>query len=154
MRLERMETSTDALVMEKTTESAEKRAIFEKLAQIEADDHEELKHVKKQLKSLIKHEMHELGFQKQLSEEEAAAITNQVADTKSGFFFKFNQNKAQQNKRVFDFKAPGNHHRHPSVIVPHEGVHPQNQIDVATLTKEKLVEIYAFYHYLIDLHIS
>jgi hypothetical protein len=61
--LERQQSSTDTLVMEKTTESAEKRALFEKLAKIEADDHSELKHVKQQLKDLIKHEMHELGFQ-------------------------------------------------------------------------------------------
>ena len=47
MRLERLESSTDNLVMEKTTESQEKRALFEKLSQIEASDHEEIKYVKR-----------------------------------------------------------------------------------------------------------
>lgn len=40
------------------------------------------------------------------------------------------------------------------MVVPHEGVHPQDQIDVSDLNEEKLTEIYAYYQYLIDLHIS
>lgn len=103
---------------------------------------------------MVEHEMGEMGFQNQLSEEEAAAITESVASTKSNFFFNINENKRDTNKRVHNFKAPGNPHRHPSVVVPHEGVHPQDQIDVSELTKEKLVEIYAYYQYMIDLHIS
>jgi len=154
LKLSKFQTATDSLVHEKTTESQAKRDLFEKLSQIESNDHSEVKIVKRKMQKLIQHEMGELGFKKQLGEEEASALVEDMAATKANFFFSINEDKQRQNQKLHAFKAPGNPHRHPSVIVPHEGVHPQDQIDVASLTQDKLNEIYAYYQYLIDLHIS
>jgi len=55
---------------------------------------------------------------------------------------------------MHDFKAPGNPYRHPSVVMPHEHVDPQHYLDTKDLTEDKLAEIYAYYQFLIDLHIS
>ena len=74
--------------------------------------------------------------------------------TKSNFFFKVDENKVSKNLKVYNKKAPGNHHRHPSVILPHEHVHVQHWIETDSLTPEKLNEIYAYYSHMIDLHIS
>jgi hypothetical protein len=81
MRLGRMQTFTDDVVQENTTESQAKRDLFEKLSQIEESDHSEIKHVKSKIAELISQEMGELGFRKQLSEEEASALTNTVSET-------------------------------------------------------------------------
>ena len=43
--------------------------------------------------------------------------------TKSNFYFSVDENKKTKNLKIFNTKAPGNAHRHPSVILPHENVH-------------------------------
>ena len=60
----------------------------------------------------------------------------------------------KKNLKVVDFEAPGNKYRHPNVILPHEHCDIQNYVDTKDLTKEKLVEIYAYYSLLIDMHIA
>jgi len=74
--------------------------------------------------------------------------------TKSNFYFKVDEKKVQKNLKIYNVKAPGNHHRHPSVILPHEHVHIQHWFDTENLTQDKLTEIYAYYSHMIDLHIS
>ena len=74
--------------------------------------------------------------------------------TKSNFFFKVDENKLSKNLKIFNKNAPGNHHRHPSVILPHEHVHVQHWIETDSLNGDKLNEIYAYYSHMIDLHIS
>lgn len=74
--------------------------------------------------------------------------------TKSNFYFKVDENKRQKNLKIYNTKAPGNAHRHPSVILPHEHVHIQHWFNTKELTEDKLQEIYAYYSHLIDLHIS
>ena len=51
-------------------------------------------------------------------------------------------------------KTPGNIYYKPSVILPHEHVHPQHYIDVKNLNDNTLKEMYTYYTFLIDLHIS
>lgn len=41
--------------------------------------------------------MGDMGFAKQLNEEEASALTSDLAATQSNFFFKLNENKQSQN---------------------------------------------------------
>jgi len=43
--------------------------------------------------------------------------------TKSNFYFSIDENKKEKNLKIYNKKAPGNAHRHPSVILPHENVH-------------------------------
>ena len=43
--------------------------------------------------------------------------------TKSNFYFSIDENKKFKNLKIYDLKAPGNAHRHPSVMLPHEDVH-------------------------------
>jgi len=74
--------------------------------------------------------------------------------TKQSFYFKVDESKKEKNLKVYNVKAPGNKHRHHSVMLPHEHVHIQHLMNTKDLTKEKLFEIYAYYSYLVDLHIS
>lgn len=74
--------------------------------------------------------------------------------TKSNFYFKIDENKLSKNIKLTTTKVPGNHHRHPSIALPHEHVHINHWFDTANLTEDKLTEIYAYYSHLIDLHIS
>lgn len=74
--------------------------------------------------------------------------------TKSNFYFSVDENKRQKNLKIYNKKAPGNAHRHPSVILPHENVHVQRFLNTKDLTEEKLFEFYGYYNLLIDLHIS
>ena len=80
-------------------------------------------------------------------------IYNEVK-TKSNFYFAVDENKKSKNINVINTKAPGNAHRHASVILPHENVHIQRWFNTKDLTEEKLFEIYGYYSHLIDLHIS
>jgi len=74
--------------------------------------------------------------------------------TKSNFYFKIDEAKRQTNLKIYNHKAPGNLHRHPSIALPHEHVHIQHWFDTDNLTEDKLFEIYAYYSHMIDLHIS
>jgi len=74
--------------------------------------------------------------------------------SKKNFYFKIDENKKDKNIKVYNVKAPGNNHRHPSVMLPHEHVHIQHFLETQGLDEEKFVEIYAYYTYLVDLHIS
>ena len=74
--------------------------------------------------------------------------------SKSTFYFAIDENKKDKNLKIFNVKAPGNKHRHPSIILPHEEVHVQRWINTRDLNPEKLNEIYAHYMLMIDLHIS
>jgi hypothetical protein len=74
--------------------------------------------------------------------------------TRSNFFFKVDENKKATNIKVYNAKAPGNHHRHPSIALPHEHVHVSHWFDTEGLTEDKKFEMYAYYSHLIDLHIS
>jgi hypothetical protein len=73
---------------------------------------------------------------------------------RSTFFFKLDENKKNTNLKVHHVEAPGNKHRNASVILPHEHVHPQHLMDTSDLNEDKLKEIYAYYTFMIDLHIS
>lgn len=84
-------------------------------------------------------------------------MTSQVYNevkTKSNFYFSVDENKKSKNLKIFNTKAPGNAHRHASVILPHENVHIQRWFNTKDLTEDKLFEIYGYYSHLIDLHIS
>ena len=74
--------------------------------------------------------------------------------TNNNFFFKYDQNKLDKNIAVYNFNAPGNKHRHPNVILPHEHCDIQHYIDTRELTQDKLYEIYAYYSLMVDMHIA
>lgn len=98
-----------------------------------------------------------MGFKDQLSKEEQADLESDTyaeVATKSNFYFSIDEGKAGKNLKVYDFEAPGNKYRHPNVILPHEHCDVQNYIDTKDLSEEKLVEIYAYYSLLIDMHIA
>jgi hypothetical protein len=92
-----------------------------------------------------------------LTHEDIEHVTSDIykeVKTKSNYYFSVDENKARKNLKIYNKKAPGNAHRHPSVILPHENVHVQRWFNTKDLTEEKLFEIYAYYSHLIDLHIS
>jgi hypothetical protein len=91
-----------------------------------------------------------------VTEDEIKQLTSSTASEirKQSFFFKYDDNKVNNNKRLYDVKAPGNPEHHPSLVLPHEHVDVQHYIDTKSLTPDKIQEIYALYTYLVDLHIS
>ena len=109
---------------------------FRNLAQPDENDHQEVAKVKNRINKLIDEEIALAGFQDQLSQEQRqnlAADTFDDVATRSNYYFKINENKVDQNLRVYNFNAPGNKYRHPNVILPHEHVHVQKYVDVANL---------------------
>ena len=135
----------------------QKEGIFAQISSINEGDHEHLKEVKNRIASLVKQELDALRFEEQLKREQQERLASDVykeVKTKSNFYFKVDENKVSKNLKVYNTKAPGNHHRHPSVILPHEHVHIQHWFDTDSLTQDKLTEIYAYYSHMIDLHIS
>jgi len=51
-------------------------------------------------------------------------------------------------------KAPGNNRRRPNAILPHEHVPMEKHLSVEDLTEDKLLDIYAYHSYMIDIHIA
>lgn len=98
---------------------------------------------------MLKQELSYLNFKEQIKKEEEEQLAHGIykeAVTKSNFYFSIDENKKDTNLKIFNPKAPGNHHHHPSVILPHESVHIQRWFNVKDLTEDKLTEIYAFYN--------
>lgn len=98
-----------------------------------------------------------MGFKDQLSTEEKNALESDTyaeVATKSNYYFSIDEAKLKKNLRVYDFEAPGNKYRHPNVILPHEHCDIQHYIDTRELTEDKLMEIYAYYSLMIDMHIA
>ena len=64
-----------------------------------------------------------MDFKNQLSSEELGLLESDMfkeVTTHSNFYFKYDANKADKNLAIYNFEAPGNTHRHPNVILPHE----------------------------------
>ena len=134
-----------------------RQKFFAALSEKAPGDIGEVSKVKSKISQMVQREAEEMGFKEQLNKEELATIGSETFDevaTHSNFFFKINENKKNQNLKVFDWNAPGNKYRHPNVILPHECVDVQRPVNLKELTPEKLTEVYAYYSLLVDLHIA
>lgn len=137
--------------------SEERTSFFKNLSEPKKGEHSEITNTKKKIRKLLDQELEFLGFKNQLKEEEALVLVDETlreVDEKKTFFYRYDDNKVNTNKRIHDINAPGNKYKKPSVIIPHEHVHPQHYIDVKTMTDDDIQEIYGLYSYYIDLHIS
>jgi hypothetical protein len=120
-------------------------------------NHSEVNKVKSKINALIQQEIGEAEFKNQIGSEELAALEADVyaeVATHSNFYFKYDGNKVDKNLAVYNFEAPGNKHRHPNVILPHEHCDIQHFLDTKDLTQDKLFEIYAYSSLLVDMHIA
>lgn len=100
-----------------------RQKFFSALTSPNASDHSEVATTKARIAALIQQEIDEMGFKDLLSQEEKAALESETyaeVSTKKNFYFAIDEGKVKKNLRVYDFKAPGNKHRHPNVILPHE----------------------------------
>lgn len=95
-----------------------------------------------------------VDFKAQVNSEDLAADTLSEVITKKNFYFQVDENKVQKNIRVTNMKAPGNKWHKPNVILPHEHIPYNHHMSVNDLTEEKLLDIYAYYSYMIDMHIA
>lgn len=135
----------------------QKEGIFAGISSIKESDHPHLKEVKQRIAELVHQEISALNFEKQLETEERDLLAQEIykeVKTKSNFYFSIDENKVKKNIKIYNKKSSGNHHRHPSIALPHEHVHIQHWFDTKDLNEDKLTEIYAYYSHLIDLHIS
>jgi hypothetical protein len=104
----------------------QKEGIFAQISQINDGDHEHVKELKGRIATLVKQELDALRFEEQLKREQQERLASDIykeVKTKSNFYFKVDETKVSKNLKIYNTKAPGNHHRHPSVILPHEHVH-------------------------------
>jgi len=113
-----------------------------------------LRDLQKRINQVVEQEMDLIEFKEQIGKEELSAEVYQEVITKQNFFFKVDENKKNKNLRVVDIKAPGNKHRKPRCILPHEHVNVSNYVDIDGQNKEQMMEIYGHYAYLIDMHIA
>ena len=74
--------------------------------------------------------------------------------TKKNFYFGIDEHKREKNLKIFNLKAHGISLKNPQYILEHEHVHIQHYLDTKYLRGENLFKIYAYYNYLIDMHIS
>lgn len=98
-----------------------------------------------------------MNLKEKVGSEELAALESDIYDevtTHKSFYFKYDANKVDKNIALYNFEAPGNKHRHPNVILPHEHCDIQHYVDTKDLTQDKLFEIYAYYSLLVDMHIA
>lgn len=98
-----------------------------------------------------------MEFTNVLKEEEKKALESSIYHeviSKSNFYFAVDENKVDKNLKIFNTKAPGVVHHKPSVILEHEHVNIQHYLDPKTLKGDKLTEMYAYFSYIVDLHIS
>ena len=106
------------------------------IATVKDDDHHHIKYIKNKISKLVKQELDFLQFQERLSEEERIRLESDIYKevvTKSNFFFSIDENKRDKNLKIYNKKAPGNAHRHASVILPHEHVHIQRFLNAKEL---------------------
>lgn len=130
---------------------------FMKISEPKESDIAEVAKTKTQIRKLIEQELEYANFQDELQEFEKNLLLEDVTSNeivRENFFFKYDANKVNTNKHIVDFKAPGIPHKFVSVAMPHEHVHPQHYVDLDSLTPENLQELYGYYSYLVDLHIS
>lgn len=55
---------------------------------------------------------------------------------------------------MHNFEAPGNIHRKPTTILPHEHIKQTGYLDTTGMTEEKEWELFGYYSFLVDLHIA
>ena len=79
-----------------------------------------LSNLKKKINSIVAKEIEGIEFKNKVSQEALAADTYNEVITRKNFFFKVDEQKKERNMKLYDMKAPGNKHRHPNVILPHE----------------------------------
>lgn len=134
-----------------------RQQFFAALTSEDPSKHAEVNKVKSKINKLIQEEIGLAKFKSQIGSEELAALESDIykeVTTNSNFYFKYDGNKVDKNIAVYNFEAPGNKHRHPNVILPHEHCDIQHYIDTKDLTRDKLFEIYAYYSLMIDMHIA
>ena len=135
----------------------ERTDFFTNIAEHHPDDHSVIKSTKDNIKRLLDEELEFLGFTEQLKKEEESALIEDTFDQieeRSSFFYKFDANKVHTNLKINDVQAPGNIFRKPSIVAPHEHIHPQHYIDAETMTQQDVHELYSLYTFYIDLHVS
>ena len=75
---------------------------------------------------LVNQELDFENFKQKVSKEDTEKLVSHAykeVKTHSNFYFSIDMNKKDTNLKIYNVKAPGNKHRHPSVILPHEHVH-------------------------------
>lgn len=102
----------------------------------------------------MKEEVEKLEFKDKIAAEALADTQYEEVITKKNFFFGIDETKKDRNTKLHNFNAPGNKHRHPQVILPHEHVHIDHYIDIDGKDQDQLMELYGYYSLLVDLHIA
>ena len=125
---------------------------FNKLSETGSSEH--LIDIRKRINKVVDQEIGLVEFKKQVDGEELAQKAYNEVVTRENFFFKVDEEKKARNLKLWNMNAPGNKHRKPQVILPHEHVSANHYIDVDGNDKDQMMEIYGHYAYMIDMHIA
>ena len=126
--------------------------VFKTVAEDSNSEH--TRSIQAQINKIVKQEIDLIEFKDAVSQEALAQSAYDEVVTKENFFFKVDEAKRERNLAIHDMTAPGNKHRKPQVILPHEHIHIDHYIDLDGKDKDQLMELYGHYSYLIDLHIA
>lgn len=110
--------------------------------------------IQAQINKIVKQETDLIEFKNAVSQEALAQSAYEEVVTKENFFFKVDEQKRDRNLRISDMSAPGNKHKKPQYILPHEHIHTDHYIDLDGKDQAQLMELYGHYAYMIDLHIA
>lgn len=86
--------------------------------------------IKERINKIVAQEIEFLEFKDKYAAEGLAESQYKEVVTNSNFYFGIDEQKKHTNKRLYDFKAPGNKYRTPSVLSPHEHVNIEKYIDI------------------------
>jgi len=123
-------------------------------AEISSTDGNHLRSIKQKINSIVAQELESLEFRTKVSLEDLSEEAYQEVLTKKNYYFGVDEQKKNKNLKVYNTKAPGNKHHKPQYILPHEHVDVTNYVDLEPLDSDKLLEVYGYYSYLIDMHIA
>lgn len=98
--------------------------------------------------------MDKIQFADKVAAEKLATDKYEEVITKKNFYFAVDETKKEKNLKIHNINAPGNKHRHPSHVWPHNHTSVLHPIDVDGNDQDHLMEIYGYYAFLIDLHIA
>ena len=113
-------TADEAAYLDTLVKAGKEPGAFKKFSDEASSNH--LRSVKRLINKVVQQEIDLVEFKDKVSKEDLAAEAYQEVVTKENFFFKVDENKKNTNMKVYDYTAPGNKYRKPSIILPHEHV--------------------------------
>ena len=144
--------ANDAQYLQSLRRASLERGAYKPL-QAKESDIPEVRRIKERVNRIVERELALQDFKH--DQAKLAGETYNEVITRKNFFFQVDETKRDKNLVLSNVNAPGNKHRVPHYILPHEHIHHQHFIDTTGADDDdKRFELYGYYSYLVDLHIA